>query len=119
METPDTVPISEAKLTTSAVLVSYKRRSKDAVFAYFYMNKKLSRREVQEKIDLFFRQKNLDTKLIKKIRRLAMKYHVRLGEYRRRFCKSCYSDLQNGKVRVSKKYKIVECECGEKNRWRL
>lgn len=38
-ETPDLIPNSEAKLVTSVVLVSVKRRSSDAVFVNFHILK--------------------------------------------------------------------------------
>ena len=83
------------------------------------MKKKLSGDEVKEKIDAFFRQtEELDPKYVKKIKRLAMKYNIKLGKYRRKFCKKCYADLRGGKVRITKTHKSVECKrCGFSNRW--
>ena len=83
------------------------------------MKQKFSRKEVIEKIDSFFRQTELDSKDVPKIKRLAMKYNIKLGGYRRRFCKKCFSDLRKGRVRVTKCYKTVVCKCGEKNRWKI
>jgi len=84
------------------------------------MKKKMSKKEAEEKIKIFFNSDKLDAKSVKKIKRLAMKYKIRLEDYRRRFCKECYSDLKYGKVRVSKMYKNVECgKCGKLNRWKI
>ncbi|MCH7567799.1 MAG: hypothetical protein IIA87_00085 [Nanoarchaeota archaeon] len=84
------------------------------------MKKHISKAEAQEKIDEFFRQKELDAKYVKKIKRLAMKYNIKLGKYRKRFCKKCFSDLKKGKVRITKTHKIVECrKCGERNKFRI
>ena len=84
------------------------------------MKSKLNRKEAQEEIKNFFDQKDLEAKYVKKIKRLAMKDHIRLKEYKKRFCKACLSDLKQGKVRITKIYKSVECgNCGERNRWKL
>lgn len=85
------------------------------------MRKNLSRKEAQEKIDEFFRQtEKLDPKYVKKIKRLAMAHNIKLGQYRKRFCKKCFADLRKAKTRVKKGFKIVECgECGGKMRWRI
>jgi RNase P subunit RPR2 len=117
-ETPVPFPNTEVKPVASVALVSDKRRSTDAVFVIF-MKKKLSRNEVREKIDEFFRQKDLDPKYVKKIKRLAMKYNIKLGVYRRLFCKKCFSDLRDGSVRVTKSYKSVTCKCGERTKWKI
>ena len=84
------------------------------------MKKKLKKHEVLEKIDSFFKQDNLDPKKVKKIKRLAMLYNIKMGRYRRRFCNSCYSDLKNGKVRITKSHKTIEClNCGGGNKWKI
>ena len=83
------------------------------------MKKRISKKGVREKIKNFFEQKELDSKNTKKIKRLAMKYKIRLGKYRRRFCGECYSDLKHGKIRVTKTHKIIECECGKLNKWKI
>jgi hypothetical protein len=81
---------------------------------------KLSRKEVKEQIEKFFRKKAIYPKGTRKIKRLAMKYHFRLGEHRKRFCKCCFTDLKMGNVRITKDYKTVSCgQCKEKNRWKL
>jgi len=84
------------------------------------MKPKISRKEILKKITSFFENGELDSKDIKKIKKLAMSKNIQLGEYRKRFCKNCFSDLKNGKVRVSKFYKSIECsKCKFKNRWKI
>ena len=84
------------------------------------MKNKISRRECNEKIKSFFSEKRLDPEEIKKMKRLAMSRNIKLGDYRKRFCKKCFSNLKNGKVRITKFYKSVECsECKFKNRWKI
>jgi len=80
------------------------------------MKTNLSKTQAKEKINLFFRQRNFEAKDVKKIKRLAMKFRIRLGDYRKLFCKKCLSKLK-GKTRVTKFYKTIECEnCDYKNR---
>ena len=82
--------------------------------------KKESRKEAQDKIDYFFRRAELDAKYVRKIKRLAMKYNIKLGKYRRRFCKSCFSDLRDSSIRINKGYKTVICKtCEEKSRFKI
>ena len=86
------------------------------------MKTKLSKKEASEKVENFFKQKSeLDPKQVKKIRRLAMKFKIKLGDRRKRFCRNCYSDLRkHGKVRLKKDLKNVEClNCGTRHRWKI
>jgi len=82
------------------------------------MKKELSKGEAKKKIDDYFKGK-LDPEKTKKIKRLAMKYKIRLGDYRKRFCKKCFADLMGGKIRITKNYKNVGCNCGEKNKFKI
>ena len=81
--------------------------------------KKLSKSGAKEKIDEFFERERFKPEEAKKIKRLGMKFKIKLGDKKKRFCKKCFSDLRDGKVRIDKGYKIVECKCGYKNNWRL
>jgi RNase P subunit RPR2 len=84
------------------------------------MKKELTRKEAEQKVKEFFEKERLDSKQTKKIKRIAMKYRIRLGEYKRRFCKKCFSDLRNGKTRISKGNKTVVCpKCNYFNRWKI
>ena len=83
------------------------------------MKKKISKSEAEEKIELFFKKESFTQKEIKKIKRLAMKFKIKLGEYRKKFCKKCLSRLK-GKTRISKSHKTVECgKCKYKNKFRM
>lgn len=80
--------------------------------------KDLSKNEAKKEIDNYFAKEKLDQNKTRKIKNLAMKFRISLKGYRKRFCKKCYSDLFNGKVRISKTYKQVTCiKCKMKNRW--
>ena len=83
------------------------------------MKKELSKTEARKKIEDYFKQDNLNNSQTRKIKRLSMKYKIRLGDYRRRFCKKCLLDLKDGKIRIDKFYKIAECKCGFKNRFKI
>ncbi len=84
------------------------------------MKKTLSRTEAQEEINAFFgKGSEFSVEKVRKIKRLAMKYNIKLGYYRRLFCKKCFSFLK-GKTRVTKTHKIVECgKCGAVNKQRI
>jgi RNase P subunit RPR2 len=83
------------------------------------MKKEMSKQEAREKIDNFFSREIFSKNEVKKIKRLAMKYNLKLKEQRKKFCKKCFEKLE-GKTRINKGYKTVKCEkCGYKNRWKL
>ena len=81
--------------------------------------KRESKTEVKNKIDDFFKKESFTSKEARKIKRLAMKYNIKLGSYRKSFCKKCLSQLK-GQIRINKGYKTVKCEvCGALNRIKL
>lgn len=83
------------------------------------MKTKLNKTEAREKINNFFKKKSFIAEEIRKIKRLAMKFNIKLGEKRRLFCKKCLNKLK-GRTRISKRYKIVECSnCNYKNKIKL
>ena len=83
------------------------------------MKKAFSKQEAGKIIDEFFLKDNFSSDEMKKIKRIAMKYKIRLGIKRRNFCKKCLNKLR-GKVRIKKGYKIVCCEeCGFLNKFKL
>ncbi|MDO8459517.1 MAG: hypothetical protein Q7S74_00240 [Nanoarchaeota archaeon] len=83
------------------------------------MKRQTTRAEAQKKIDEFFQKEEFSAEEVRKIKRLAMKYNIKLGKYRMMFCKNCLEKL-NGKTRVSKKTKTVACEkCGYLNRFTI
>ena len=82
--------------------------------------KDLSKIEAKNKIEDYFSKNKLEPRQTRKIKRFAMAHRIRLKEYRKRFCKKCYSELSNGIFRLSKRYKTVECNSCEKvNRWKM
>jgi RNase P subunit RPR2 len=87
---------------------------------HFDIMSELTRKEAQEKINDFF--KNLDGKSsdeVKKIKKLAMKFNIRLENLRKKFCRKCYSSKLKFK-QIKKGIKTVECkECGNLMRWKV
>ena len=82
--------------------------------------KKLSKKEAQEIVEKFFESERLDPASVKKIKKMAMANRIRLGNYRKRFCKKCCVDLRLGRVRITKTNKQVTCGvCGIVNRWKI
>ena len=82
--------------------------------------KEINKKEAQRIIEDHFSKDNLDPNSTKKIKTLAMAHRIRIGEHRKRFCKKCYYDLKDGKVRVSKEHKQITCgKCNSVNRWEL
>jgi len=83
------------------------------------MKKTMTKKGALEKIKIFFQKNKFSPPDIRKIKRLAMKFNIKLGVYRNLYCKKCLSKLK-GKIRVNKSYKSVECgNCGYKNKTKL
>lgn len=83
------------------------------------MKSKLSKTEAQKEINEFFSRSNFTKEEVRKIKRLAMKYKLRLGKHRKLFCKSCLNKLK-GKTRITKTHKITKCQiCGSYNKFKL
>ncbi|MBS3089210.1 hypothetical protein J4402_05590 [Candidatus Pacearchaeota archaeon] len=83
------------------------------------MKKEISRKEAKEQIDIFFGKEKFSEKEVKKIKTLAMKFNIKLSEYRKKFCKKCLTKL-NGKIRIGRNYKTVECgHCRYRNRFKM
>jgi len=83
------------------------------------MKTKLTKQEAQEKIEEFFKKESFVKEDVKKIKRLAMKFNIKLGKLRQNFCKKCLSQLK-GKTRISKTHKTIECiNCGYRNKFRI
>lgn len=82
--------------------------------------KKLSKTEAKKEIEDFFEDiKNKSPKEIKKIKKLAMKQSVKLGNLRKKFCRKCYSpDLKIKSMK--KRIKTIECKkCNSLMRWKI
>lgn len=82
--------------------------------------KDFSKKEAIDKIEEYFSKNDHDSEKTKKIKKLAMRHRISLKDYRKKFCKKCYFDLNSGKIRVSKEYKYVECfNCKKRNTWKI
>ncbi len=82
------------------------------------MKKELSKTQAQEKINNFFKE-DFTSDEMKKIKRLAMKYKIRLGNLRKNFCKKCLSKIK-GEISINKGYKTIICSsCSYKNRYKI
>ncbi len=83
--------------------------------------KKLSKIEAKKEIDEFFSNiKNKNPKEIKKIKRLAMKNNIQLGNLKKKFCKKCFTPYKNPKIRIKNNIKKITCEnCKYVTRWKL
>tara|TARA_Y100000310_G_C20301321_1_gene631928 strand:- start:12 stop:266 length:255 start_codon:yes stop_codon:yes gene_type:complete len=83
------------------------------------MKTKLSKSEAQEKINSFFKSKDFTPEQVRKIKRLAMKFNIKLKDKRKNFCKKCLHKLK-GKTRINSPYKTIICDnCNHKNRFKL
>ncbi|MBI2452468.1 hypothetical protein HYV50_05360 [Candidatus Pacearchaeota archaeon] len=83
------------------------------------MKTKFSRKEAEEKINGFFKKENFSADEVKKIKRIAMEFNIKLGNHRKLFCKKCLNKLK-GKIRINKNYKTTMCEnCGFLNRHKI
>ena len=80
----------------------------------------MNKTQAQEQIDDFFKKINNKTReQVRKIKKLAMHYKIRLGEKRKLFCKKCFSAKL--KVRkITKNRKTVEClDCKTLMSWKI
>jgi RNase P subunit RPR2 len=83
------------------------------------MKSPLTKKEAKQKIESFFKRSDFSPEACKKIKRLAMRYKIRLGPLRKNFCKSCLNPLK-GAVRVTKISKTITCKsCKTKNRHKI
>jgi len=86
------------------------------------MKSSLSKTQVKGEIEKFFLDtKNKTPREIKKIKRLAMKHNIPLGEKRKLFCKKCYVPFSGKeRTRIKKGKKIITCSCCDYiSRWKL
>lgn len=83
------------------------------------MKKSMSKTQVREKIDEFFQQRDFTPEQLKKVKRIAMKFNIKLGDYRKMFCKRCLHPLK-GRLSVTKTHKTIVCKnCGFRNKIRI
>lgn len=80
---------------------------------------KLTRAETEKRINEEF-SKKLTPEKIKKLKRLAMRYNIKLKGLRKKFCRKCYSSLKDSDGKVKNKIKTTKCEnCGFVSRWKI
>ena len=83
------------------------------------MNPKISKSEAEQKIKDFFKKSDFSPKEMKKIKRLAMKFKIKLLPYKKKFCKYCLNPLK-GKIRISKTHKTIQCiHCNKSSKFKL
>ena len=84
--------------------------------------KKIPKKEAEKQIEDFFLDiKNKTPEEIKKMKRLAMSYNIKLGEKKKLFCKKCFTPYSGKEeIRINKGIKSIKCgNCGYINRWRI
>jgi len=84
------------------------------------MKSNLSKQEIQEKIKHVF-SKNASNEEIRKIKKLASSKNIKLKDYKKKFCKKCFSLFNSGnsQIRIKKGFKIIKCNCGKISRHKL
>lgn len=83
------------------------------------MKEKLSKTEVQEEITSLFSKSDFKPEEVRKIKKLAMKHSIKLGDYRKLFCRKCLNPVR-GKLSITKTHKTIACGfCGYKNKIKL
>jgi RNase P subunit RPR2 len=86
------------------------------------MKNEFSKKQIEDMIKDRFSKNYLSPEDIKKIKKLAMSKNIKLKEYKKRFCKKCYSmfNSENYEIRIKKPYKIIRCKtCGNISRYKL
>ncbi len=85
-------------------------------------SKKLLKSEIEELIKNSFSKKDLTDEEIKKLRKLAMSKNIKLQNYKKNFCKKCFSffNSNNSQIRIKNKFKIIRCKkCNYVSRWKI
>lgn len=85
------------------------------------MKTEISKEEIKQKISDVF-SKNPSAEEIRKIKKLAMSKNIKLGEYKKEFCKKCYCffNKENSSIRIKKGFKTVRCNnCSKISRYKL
>jgi len=88
------------------------------VFKVYCIQGSMKKHEVQAEISKFFRSKHTPAG-VKKIKRLAMRNLIKLGEFRKLCCKKCYS-MELRTIGVKKGVKRIECKaCAHIARYKI
>jgi len=79
---------------------------------------KMNKKQAEEKINEFFKEKH-NKEEVRKIKKISMRYRIKLKDLRKKFCSKCFSmKLKFKKVKGNRK--TVEClECGNLMRWKI
>jgi RNase P subunit RPR2 len=85
------------------------------------MKKSLSKKEAEKQIEEFFHHIREKTpKDVKKIKRLAMSYNIKIGTKRKVFCKKCLRPFKEPGIRIKNGIVTFTCEfCKHQNRWKF
>ncbi len=83
--------------------------------------KKLPKKEAEKIIEEFFKDiKDKTPREVKRIKKLAMRHNIKLGEKRKLFCKKCFGPYKNPAIRIKKGLISINCEnCGYVSRWKI
>lgn len=85
------------------------------------MKKSILKTEAERNIKDFF--ENIISKSqndVKKIKRLAMSYKIKLGGKKKLFCKKCLTPYKQSQTRIKSDVKSVICKkCGFTSRWKI
>jgi RNase P subunit RPR2 len=81
---------------------------------------KENREEAKKKIEEFFKDiENKNSEEIRKIKKLAMSFNIKLGTKKKKFCQKCYSTKLKFR-KIKNGVKTVTCEnCGKLMRWKI
>lgn len=85
------------------------------------MKKTISKKETENKIEEFFLHiKEKSAYDVKRIKKLAMAYKIKLGEKRKFFCKKCLTPYVHSEIKIKKGIVTLICEkCNHQNRWKF
>ena len=85
------------------------------------MKQEISKQEIREGINKVFSGAPSPDE-IKKIKKIAMSKNIKLGLFRKTFCKRCFSyfNSKNSETRIKNGFKIIRCKkCSQINRWEM
>jgi RNase P subunit RPR2 len=82
--------------------------------------KKLSKEETKKEVEEFFKNiRKKNPKEIKKIKKLAMSYNIKIKDKRRLFCKKCFSPNIKT-LGIKNDFKRIQCEsCKNISRYKI
>ena len=85
------------------------------------MSKKISKVQAKEEINQFFSNlKSKTPKDVKKLRKLAMKHNIKLGDKKKLFCKKCLTPHVNLSISLKKGFVNIICgNCKYVSKWKI